>query len=279
MGDFQMDKIVIKDLEVFARHGVLKEENALGQKFIISAELFCDIRPAGRSDKLENSVNYAKVCELIKKNMTENTYKLIETAAESIAEQILLGFDKIKGVKIGVKKPWAPILTNVDYVGVEITRMRHTAYIALGSNIGDTRAQLENAVREIDESKYCSVKKVSDFIVTKPVGDVLQDDFLNGCIETETLLSPHELLDFLHEIEKNHGRERIVHWGPRTLDLDIILYDDIIMNDEDLIIPHPEAANREFVLEPLSQIAPFAYHPIKKDVISNLLADFRQSAK
>lgn len=269
-----MDKIVIKGLEVFARHGVLKEENALGQKFIISAELFCDTRSAGKSDKLENSVNYSKVCELIKKNMTENTYKLIETAAESIAEQILLDFDKITGVKISVKKPWAPILTNVDYVGVEITRMRHTAYIALGSNIGDTRAHLESAVREIDGNKYCSVKKVSDFIVTKPVGNIEQDDFLNGCMEIETLLSPHELLDFLHEIEKNHHRERTIHWGPRTLDLDIILYDDIVMNDADLIIPHPEAANREFVLEPLCQIAPYAYHPIKKAAISELLTDF-----
>ncbi len=271
-----MDKIVIKGLEVFARHGVLKEENALGQKFIISAELFCDTRAAGRTDKLENSVNYAKVCALIKETMTKNTYKLIETAAESIAEQILLGFSKIKSVKISVKKPWAPILTNVDYVGVEITRARHTAYIALGSNIGDTTGHLAGAVKEIDESRYCSVRKVSDFIVTKPVGGVEQDDFLNGCIEVETLLLPHELLDFLHEIEDRHGRERKIRWGPRTLDLDIILYDDIVLNDADLTIPHPEAANRAFVLEPLAQIAPYAYHPVKGLTVSNLLSDFRQ---
>lgn len=265
-----MDKIFIDGLEIFARHGVLSEENVLGQKFIVSATLECNTRPAGASDDLEKSVNYAEVCALIKKFMTENAYKLIETAAEKIADGILTAFDRVKSVTVNIKKPWAPIAMNLNTVGVEITRGRHTAYISLGSNIGDKRAHLEGAVSEINAHPLCRVTKTSDFIVTKPVGGVEQDDFLNGCIELETLLSPSELLDFLHVIEYSHKRERKIHWGPRTLDLDIILYDDLILNEPNLVIPHPEAANREFVLRPLREIAPYAFHPVKKEYIKEL---------
>lgn len=271
-----MDKIFIEGLEIFARHGVLSEENALGQKFIISAELKCDTREAGKSDDLTKSVNYAEVCSLINRIMTENTYKLIEAAAEKIAEKILLTYRAVRSVTVSLKKPWAPIAMNLNTVGVEITRKRHTAYIALGSNMGDKRTHLEDAVKEIDANPLVSVTKVSDFIVTAPVGGVEQDDFLNGCIETETLLTPYELLDFLHKIEQSHGREREIHWGPRTLDLDIILYDDIILNDSDLVIPHPEAHKREFVLRPLGEIAPNACHPVKKARISELLTEICQ---
>lgn len=265
-----MDKIIIENLEIFARHGVLKEENALGQKFIVSAVLNCDTRLAGLSDSLENSVNYAEVCALIEKEMKNNTFRLIEAAAERIAERILLSYTAVKSVSVKIKKPWAPIMMNIDTVAVEITRGRHIAHVALGSNMGDTHRHLDGAVAEINANPRCSVKKVSDFIITKPVGEVEQADFLNGCIELETLLTPHELLDFLHEIENNHGRERKIHWGPRTLDLDIIFYDDVIMGDETLVIPHPEAKNRSFVLEPLSQIAPYKIHPVCQKTVTAL---------
>ncbi len=266
-----MDKIIIKDLEIFANHGVMPEENALGQKFLVSAVMQCDTRAAGMSDDITRSVNYADVCKLISSEMQKNTFKLIEAAAERIAEAVLLKYKTVREITVTVKKPWAPIAMSADTVAVEITRGRHTAFIALGSNIDDKRAHLNGAVGEIAANKRCALKKVSDFIVTEPVGGVEQDDFLNGCIEIETLLTPHELLDFLHEIENAHGRERTVHWGPRTLDLDIIMYDDLIMSDETLTIPHIEMTNRRFVLEPLVQIAPYAVHPIEKKTISALL--------
>ncbi len=266
-----MDKIKIKGLEVFAHHGVFEEENTLGQKFIVDASLSCDTREAGKADSLEKSVNYAEVCALIKREMQENTFKLIEAAAEKIAESILTEYGAVSQVTIAVKKPWAPILMSVDTVEVEITRKRHRAYISLGSNIGDTKKHLNDAVSEINSDEKCRVKKVSEFIVTKPVGGVEQDDFLNGCIELETLYTPHELLDFLHEIEAKHGRERKIHWGPRTLDLDIIFYDDIVLYDENLKIPHIEADKREFVLKPLCEINPYIVHPVKNECISDIL--------
>ena len=106
------------------------------------------------------------------------------------------------------------------------------------------------------------MKKVSDFIETPPYGVTDQADFLNGCLEMETLMYPHELLDELHRIEKEAGRERIIRWGPRTLDLDIIFYDDMILQDDELCIRHVEMHKREFVLKPLCRIAPYKRYPV-----------------
>jgi len=142
--------------------------------------------------------------------------------------------------------------------------------------MGDSKGHLDGAVKELDADKCCRVKKVSEFIVTEPVGGVEQDDFLNGCLELETLYTPYELLDFLHKIEQAHNRERIVHWGPRTLDLDIILYDDVVMYEDDLIIPHIEMENREFVLKPLCEIAPYIKNPVNGKSIKQLLSEIQK---
>ena len=107
----------------------------------------------------------------------------------------------------------------------------------------------------------CRLIASADYIVTEPYGGVEQDDFLNGAVVIETLLTPRELLDLLHEIEQQADRKREIHWGPRTLDLDILLYDDLIVQEEDLYIPHIEMHKRDFVLRPLVQIAPYAIHP------------------
>lgn len=106
------------------------------------------------------------------------------------------------------------------------------------------------------------MKKVSSYIVTEPVGGVEQDDFLNGAVMLETLRTPEELLELIGRIEQEQKRERIVHWGPRTVDLDIILYDQEIIQTKDLMIPHVEMANRMFVLEPMCEIAPYAKNPL-----------------
>ena len=268
-----VDKIMIDSLEIFANHGVLKEENVLGQKFVIDAVLFCDTRRAGITDNIENSVNYAEVCKLIEREMQSSTFNLIEAAAERIAEQILLEYEAVREVTVTVKKPWAPILMSVDTVKVEITRKWHKAYIALGSNMGDIHRHLDDAVKEIDADKRCRVKKVSDFIMTKPVGGVEQDDFLNACLLLKTFLSPRELLDRMHEIEQEAHRERRIRWGPRTLDLDILMYDGLVMDSDDLTIPHAEMHLRDFVLRPLAEIAPNKFHPILRKTVSQLAAE------
>lgn len=267
------DKIHIRNLEVFANHGVFPEETRLGQKFLVSLTMYMDTRPAGSSDDLSESVNYGDVSSFITSYMKEHTFKLIEAAAENLAEAVLLRYPLIDGLTLELKKPWAPVGLPLEDVSVEITRFWHNAYLGLGSNLGDKKGYLDQAVKSLDETRGCSVSKVSSYIVTEPYGGVEQDDFLNACLILRTLLSPQQLLDRLHEIEQAAHRERIVRWGPRTLDLDILMYDDMVMESENLIIPHVEMHLREFVLKPLAEIAPYKRHPVYQKTIAQLAAE------
>lgn len=266
-----MDQIRIENLEVFANHGVFPEENVLGQKFIISAVLHTDTRSAGMTDNLTESIHYGEVSHFIHRYMSEHTYQLIERVAEGLAEELLLNTEHLEKIEVEVKKPWAPIGLPLDYASVRISRQWHTAYIALGSNIGDKQQYLESAVSALNAAKGCKVTKVSSWLVTPPYGMTEQDEFLNGCLELKTILPPKELLEVLHEIEQKAGRERLVHWGPRTLDLDIIFYDDLIMGTESLCIPHVEVQKRDFVLKPLHEIAPYMHHPGNGKTVREML--------
>lgn len=266
-----MDKIHIRNLEVFARHGVFPEENALGQKFVISAVLYTSVRKAGKTDDLTESIHYGEVSHFIKEFVEKNTWKLLETVAERLAEELLLKTKGLEKVRLEIKKPWAPVGLPLETVSVEIERSWHRAFVALGSNMGDKEANLQMGVEGIRNTRGCSVQAVSDFLVTEPYGGVEQDDFLNGVMEIRTLLTPHELLERLHEIEQEAKRERVIRWGPRTLDLDILLYDDGILDDEELHIPHIEMHKRDFVLKPLCQIAPYIRHPVYNRTAAELL--------
>lgn len=267
------DKIMIEGLEVFANHGVFPEENVLGQKFIVSAVLYTDTRSAGLSDELSQSIHYGEVSAYIDRYLKEHTYKLLERTAEGLAWELLMNTPGLKKIKISVRKPWAPVKLPLKNVGVEIERGWHTAYIALGSNMGDREDYLNGAVNALKNIKGCKVKKVSAFLETAPYGVTDQADFLNGCLELETLLYPLELLDELHCIEKDAGRERIVHWGPRTLDLDLIFYDDLVLEENNLCIPHVEMHKRKFVLEPMAEIAPYKRHPVYGKTIREMLEE------
>jgi len=258
-----MDKIRIENLHIFANHGVFDFEKEQGQNFYINAELYTDTYSAGHDDNLDSTVSYADVCQVIAKVFTGDKFDLIEKAAEVIAETVLITFPALKGIKVEVKKPEAPIDMEFESVSVEIERIWHKVYLAVGSNMGDKEGFINKAIGELRTDNRIRVGKVSNMIETKPYGGVEQDDFINGAIEIDTLYSPMGLLDRLHEIEADCDRVRLVHWGPRTLDLDIIFYDDLIMDTEKLTIPHIDMVNRQFVLEPLNEIAPYAMHPVE----------------
>jgi len=147
----------------------------------------------------------------------------------------------------------------------------HIAYIGLGSNMGDKIANLNKAIGELGKVPGNKVLAVSSFYKTEPVGRVEQDWFVNAAAEIETSLTPRELLNKLLYIEKNLGRVRDVKWGPRVIDLDILLYDDLVMNEEGLSIPHPYLYERGFVLVPLAEIAPKVIHPKLKKSMSELM--------
>lgn len=272
---FKMDCIRIRNLEVFGHHGVYREENKLGQKFIVCADLYMDTRTAGLSDDIEQSVNYGEVCKLIDKHMREKTFYLIEAAAEDLAKAILLKFDRIERVELEVKKPWAPIGLPIEEVSVKIDRKWHDVYIGLGSNMGDKWDNINEALKKMSLDDDIKVIEVSTLIETRPYGYEEQDDFLNGAVHITTLYSPAELLKCLSEFENLAGRKREIHWGPRTLDLDILFYDDIILDTRELTIPHFDMINRDFVLKPLNEIAPWLRHPVLNKTVAQLYDEFK----
>lgn len=265
-----MDKIIIENLEIIAEHGVFKEEKFLGQKFIISIEMLTDTREAGKTENLNASTHYGFVADDVEKIFTSKSFDLIETCAEKIAEMILTKYHLISEVKVTVKKPWAPIRKHFDFVAVEITRKWHTAYLSLGTNMGDKKKNLLEAIEKINTLENTKVTSESSILETEPFGYTEQDMFLNACIEIKTLFTPQELLEKLLAIELEMGRVRTIKWGPRVIDIDILFFDDEIIQDKNLCIPHSWICERMFVLEPLCEIAPNLVHPLERKPITTL---------
>ncbi len=145
-----------------------------------------------------------------------------------------------------------------------------TAFLSAGSNMGDRRANLMKAFGSLDQAG-ARTKHISPFYETEPVGFREQPWFLNVAIEVETRLTPEELLTACQAIESAHGRIRTFRNAPRTLDLDILLYGNLVIDGPGLVIPHPRLAERRFVLEPLAQIAPGFQHPVLMKSIRSLL--------
>ena len=266
-----MDRINIKKLRVYAKHGVYPEEKTNEQLFVVSASLFTKLREAGMADDFEKTLDYGGICSAIKTFVEGNTFNLIETVAERLAEKLLVENPALTRVRVEVEKPEALLPAELETVSVEIERGRHTAYIGLGSNLGDRDGHLRSAVDELDKVHGCKVLRVSKFINTEPYGYTEQEDFLNGCVKLETLLEPLELLEALQVIENKAGRVRDVRWGPRTLDLDILLYDDLVISCDRLRLPHADMHNRGFVLAPMCELAPDMLHPVFGRTMAELL--------
>jgi len=268
-----MDKIFIENLEIFAHHGVYAEEQRLGQKFVLSLVLYTDTRPAGYTDDLNKTMNYGAVARQVTQIVQAVNHKLLETVAEEVARVLLLTNPLLKKVTVRVSKPWAPVGLPLETVGVEVTRGWHEVYLSLGSNLGDKAAYLKGAIELLGAQKEIVVGEMSDWILTKPYGVTDQPVFLNGCVKIRTLLTPEELLDVTQAIEAGAGRERTIHWGPRTLDIDILFYDDEIIGTRRLVVPHPEIEKRLFVLQPMNQIAPWYRHPVSRKTMAQLLEE------
>lgn len=155
--------------------------------------------------------------------------------------------------------------------------MSHVAYLSLGSNVGDREMNLRQAIRHL--STLGRVSAVSSFYETEPVEFTQQAWFLNCAVALETAAKPHELMRQLLCIEQEMGRERIQKKGPRSIDIDILLFDDLVVNTPELTVPHPAMAGRRFVLEPLSEIAPELRHPTLHKTVSELLSELPAGQK
>lgn len=271
-----MDKIYINNLEFIGFHGVFPEEKKLGQKFLVSLELTVDTREAGKTGDLTKSVHYGLVAQDVEKLFLEKSIDLIETCAENIAEMVLKKYELVKEVKVIVKKPWAPLQMHFENVAVEITRKWHRVYLSLGSNIGNKRKNLLEAIRKIGELENTEVVKSSTILETEPFGYLEQDNFLNACLEVKTLMTAQEFLKEILQIELDMGRVREIKWGPRIIDIDILFYDKEMIEEDNLAVPHPWICEREFVLDPLSEIAPNYIHPLEKKTITMLARKLKE---
>lgn len=228
---------------------------ALGaQPFLVDLTLDADLSRAGRSDSLADTVDYGAVCEVVR-NVVEGPHvDLLERLAEKVAEAVLESTSPVvAGVEVTVKKLRPPVPFDLASAGVRIYRKAGVrAFLGLGSNLGDRWEHLRRAVANLPD-----VVRTSRVYETEPVGGPAgQSPYLNMVAELRTRLSPGELLAEAQRAEAAAGRRRTERWGPRTLDVDVLLYGEEQISAPDLEVPHPRMWERGFVLVPLGDLAP-----------------------
>lgn len=256
------DQIVLKGISARGHHGVLDFEKRDGQVFVVDVTMQVDLVPAGASDDLADTVNYAEVAGDIVALVEGEPLDLIEALAARIADKVL-SRPLVEAVEVVVHKPQAPVGHPFTDVQVRVVRERQAlVVIALGSNVGSSVETLHDATVEL--YGLIDITDVSPVVETDAVGGPDQPAYLNAVVTGTTHLAPSSLLAGLHEIELAHGRTREVRWGPRTLDLDLVQYGDpvfdtdVVMGSTTLTLPHPRAHERAFVLVPWLRIEPEA---------------------
>lgn len=264
--DGLLDRIEVSGIRAWGRHGVLAAEKELGQEFGADVTLHLWTGPAGRADALSRTVNYALVAEAVAEEITTGSHDLVETLAERIAARILedVGRPLVRRVGVRIHKPAAPVGRPIGDVTVTIERDAAPvpAVLALGGNLGDRAQILERALASLAAHPLVDVEWTGPVLETAPVGGPDgQGAFLNSVVGVRTALGPFALLDLAHRLEREARRERLVRWGPRTLDVDLIAYGDLRSTDEELTLPHPRAHERAFVLAPWHAARPEAELP------------------
>lgn len=256
-----MDRILIDDLRVLTVIGALPHEREAAQPLRIDLEIGLDLRDAGRSDELDDTVHYGLVAERITDLAADVKHILLERFAADVAD-LVLGFDRVEQVDVTVTKLRPPIPTAVGTTGVRLLRTRaeaqvpplrrHEAIVALGSNLGDREGYLRYAIGELG-----NVVAMSHVFETEPIGGPdAQGAYLNMVVKVETSLDPYAFIRRCQRIEAGAMRQRVLHWGPRTLDVDLLFFDEVTIDGPELTVPHPRINERRFVLTPLAEVAP-----------------------
>ena len=258
------DRIRIAGVRATGFHGVFEHEKRDGQPFEVDVTLWVDLGRAGRTDDLSNTVNYGEVAADVVRRIEGEAFDLIERLAFVIAEDALAR-PLVEAVEVTVHKPEAPVGVTFGDVTVSVERDRGVpVVIALGANLGDAAGALGASVAELAETSGFRVVAVSDLVETEPVGGPEQPAYLNAVLLGTWDGAPADLLRALHTIEARHGRTREVHWGARVLDLDLVQFGtpgtsaEVLLTDPALVLPHPRARERAFVLAPWAAVDPHA---------------------
>lgn len=277
-----LDEIRIEGLEVFGHHGKDEASQRQEERFIINAVLYTDFHDFDSRDELSRTVPYGKLCQFISEWMESKACRLIETIADLLAQAILLRYHGfIKAVDMEIVAP--ELVRNTDSarvsVSVKVHRAWHTAYIGLASNIGDRQGNILSGVERMKQEAGIKVMQLSPLSEYPPYIITNQDNFINGVARIDTVYSPTELLRTLQAIEKLPKGMKPVRWGPRRLDLDIIFYDKLVMDDYYLTIPHIDMHRRLFVLEPMNELAPWFRHPAIGKTMRRLLRELQANTE
>lgn len=257
------DLVEVTGIAAWGRHGALAAEQEIGQAFTVDLGLHLSTATAARTDDLTATVNYAEAAALALEAIQGRPHQLIETLAEQIAQAVLALSPRLRAVTVTVHKPAAPVGLPVGDVRVRITRQADPveAVLAVGTNLGDRVAHLERVLELLDAADGVQVTWTGPVVETDPVGGPAQGAYLNSVIGLRTTRSPEGLLDLAHALEQDAHRERVVRWGARTLDVDVIAWGTLQQNDDTLTLPHPRAHERAFVLAPWVAARPTATLP------------------
>jgi len=273
-----LDKIILSNLEFYGYHGYFSEENVLGQRFRVTIEAYGELSLSHISGDLDDSVSYVDIYDVVNKVFFSKTYKILEQLGYDIGKAIIDNFFRIKSVQVLVMKPEVPIPVTCDYFGIQQEIKRELiSYIGLGSNLGDREGYLNSAIHQLEFNKEIEVTKISKVYETDPFGYEDQGMFLNMVVEVKTSLSPRALLKYCNHIEGNLLRKRDIRWGPRTIDVDILTYDNYTSDEEILTLPHPRIKERAFVLLPLKDVVEENFELYGKK-INQLIKDVDQTS-
>lgn len=294
----ELDQIAVLGVRATGHHGVYATEKDSGQTFLADVVVHTSTRAASATDQLEYTVNYSDLADAVAEVLAGNPADLIETVAERIAnaalnfggvecvdvrvhkpqapllvefkdvtvtirrDRIMAGMDPSK--RIGSSAGLSDDPTDLGAAPIvrdlfdERPLQPVPVLIALGGNVGDVETTLRTAVHDLHRVPGVEVRSTSPLVRSRPQGGPSQPDYLNAVVRIQTALSPRELLGACQGIELVHGRERLVENGPRTLDIDIVDFNGLSGQTEDLVLPHPRAKERSFVLTPWAAMEPDA---------------------
>lgn len=269
-----MDCIKIQQLEVFGHHGCKDDEKINGLNFYIDMNLYGDIESAGIEDDLDGAINYAGICRFVQKFVAENSYNLLETIAEKTTQAVLKEFPRAREMDFAITKLVTPDNVTFKNVTVSIHRGWKKAYLNIGTNGRDEL--INQVIDSLYDDGSLRILTVSNYVQTpfKTLEGIM--NLLHGCLEIETLYSPKQLQNCLRNIENERA---INSCNDGQTEINIVFYDNEIIQDGEIVIPLLDMHKKEYILEPLNQIAPYAIHPILRKTVSQMITELKTESK